>query len=56
MATQKKPDLISRFYAEQRRDYYAREGLKLAEAGKVREAKAAQKQAEHWDKQAKKFC
>ena len=50
-----KPDLIGRFYAEQRRDHYAREGLKLSEAGKISEAKKAMKLAEHWNREAKKL-
>lgn len=55
MATKKKPDLIKRFYAERKRDHFAKEGLKLAEAEKIREAKKAMKLAEQWDKEAKKF-
>jgi hypothetical protein len=49
------PDLISRFYAEQRRDHYARKGLRLSESGQISEAKKAMKAAEHWQREARKF-
>jgi hypothetical protein len=46
---------IGAFYAEARRDQFARQGIELAQAGKLREARAAARQAEHWDREAKRL-
>lgn len=35
------------------RDEWARKGIALAEAGKIRQARAAQRQAEKWDMAAR---
>jgi hypothetical protein len=49
------PDCVGAFYAKARRDAFARKGINLAEAGDIRGAKAAQKQAKHWDREAKRL-
>jgi hypothetical protein len=60
MVARKRPpgqqlDLVGAFYAKERRDAFARKRIELAEAGDIRGATAAQKQAEHWDREAKRF-
>lgn len=51
-----RPDAIGSFYAGVRRDHFARQGIEFAEAGKIREAKAAQKEAERWSREAKRLA
>lgn len=54
-AKAKVPDFIGRFYAEQRRDAAARRGIALADAGKKKEARAAEREANEWDREVKRL-
>lgn len=54
-AKAKVADFIGRFYAEQRRDAAARRGIALAESGKKKEAREAEREANKWDREAKRL-
>lgn len=47
----KRPDGIGAFYARARRDAAARKGIELAEAGRLKEARAAQREALKWERE-----
>lgn len=46
---------LAHIEASRRRDEWARRGIALAEAGKVRQAKVAQRKAQFWDARAKRL-